>query len=363
AWLFGVIFSCLATHATVTTAVSSIERTGTWKMEVRTNAKVELASIEQQLATLSRPAPPRPVKTVREALAGTSVPPAIWKDSQECAEIQGSMYFARACAQVVQLRRELATSEDFERLSQRATEMRKALKEAPIVATVDPLPSAFSATLGRLLPLEGTQGVALLLTIVVEIMSSSGLAGLRALYRARDQHQSSGMPEGSSLAVPALATAQREGALQSVAHQLPSPSQGATLPKPSLKAIPSAHANQQKAPRREVSNPPSNVLPMRPRAPSRTLPEGISLSSQTHLQGGSIAVESHVSTFLQQRLQKIEGASIAFSELWSAYEVWCAQRDEKPVSQPRFAAELKALGYAKWKSNGLTRYRGLQLAA
>jgi hypothetical protein len=46
AWLFGVIFSCLATHATVTTAISSIERTGTWKMEVRTNAKVELASIE-----------------------------------------------------------------------------------------------------------------------------------------------------------------------------------------------------------------------------------------------------------------------------------------------------------------------------
>src|SRR5262249_9696422 len=70
---FGVIFSCLATHATVTTTISSIERTGTWKMEVRTNAKTELASIEQQLAALSRPAPPRPVKTVREALAGTSV--------------------------------------------------------------------------------------------------------------------------------------------------------------------------------------------------------------------------------------------------------------------------------------------------
>ena len=82
AWLFGVVFSCLATHATVTTAISSIERTGTWKMEVRTNAKTELASIEQQLAALSRPAPPRPMKTVREGLAATSVPPAIWKDSQ-----------------------------------------------------------------------------------------------------------------------------------------------------------------------------------------------------------------------------------------------------------------------------------------
>src|SRR5262249_11738328 len=92
AWLCVVTFSSLATHATVMMAISSIERIGTWKMEVRTNAKTELASIEQQLAALSRPAPPRPVKTVREALAGTSVPPAIWKDSQECAEIQGSMY-------------------------------------------------------------------------------------------------------------------------------------------------------------------------------------------------------------------------------------------------------------------------------
>ena len=30
---FGVVFSCLATHATVTTAISLIERTGTGKME------------------------------------------------------------------------------------------------------------------------------------------------------------------------------------------------------------------------------------------------------------------------------------------------------------------------------------------
>jgi hypothetical protein len=30
---------------------------------------------------------------------------------------------------------------------------------------------------------------------------------------------------------------------------------------------------------------------------------------------------------------------------------------------PRLAAELKELGYAKWKSNGLMRYRDLQLVA
>jgi hypothetical protein len=74
-------------------------------------------------------------------------------------------------------------------------------------------------------------------------------------------------------------------------------------------------------------------------------------------------INSHVSLFLRERLQNVEGASVGFSELWSAYEIWCAQHGEKPFSQPLFAAALKALGYKKWKSCGLIRYRGLQLAA
>src|SRR5436190_5198312 len=181
AWICLVIFSCLATHATVSTSISAIERTGSWKMEVRGNAKAELASVEQQLAALSLPMPPRPAKTVREAVVGERVPSGIWRDSQECGSIQESVHFARACAQVVQLRRELAAAEDYERLASRAAELRKALAEAPIVATSDPLPAAFSATLGRVLPVSGTEGVALLLTVVVELMSSFGLAGLAML--------------------------------------------------------------------------------------------------------------------------------------------------------------------------------------
>src|SRR5262249_9100787 len=81
------------------------------KMEVRGNAKAELASVEQQLAVLSRPAPPRPARTVHEALAAERVPTSVWQDSQECGRIQDSAHFARACAQVVQLRRELAASQ------------------------------------------------------------------------------------------------------------------------------------------------------------------------------------------------------------------------------------------------------------
>ena len=49
AWICLVTFGCLATHATVSTAISSIERTGTWQMERRGDTRRELASIEEQL--------------------------------------------------------------------------------------------------------------------------------------------------------------------------------------------------------------------------------------------------------------------------------------------------------------------------
>ena len=178
AWICLVTFSCLATHATVTTAISAIERIGTWQMERRSDTRAELAAVEQQLAALSRPATPRPAKTVREALAAERVPASVWQDSQECSRIQESAHFARACAQVVQLRRELAAAWDYERLSARAAELRKGLAEAPIVATSDPLPAAFNATLAAVLPMSGAEGVALLLTVVVELISCFGLAGL-----------------------------------------------------------------------------------------------------------------------------------------------------------------------------------------
>ena len=186
AWICLVSFSWLATHATVTTAISSIERTGTWQTERRSDTRAELAAIEQQLAALSRTATPRPAKTVREALTAERLP-SVWQDSRECRSID-SAYFMRACAQVVQLRRELAAAEDYERLSSRAAELRKGLAEAPIVATSDPLPAAFSATLGRVLPMSGAEGVALLLTVVVELISCFGLAGLSVLNRDTQDH-------------------------------------------------------------------------------------------------------------------------------------------------------------------------------
>ena len=98
AWLGLVTYSSLATHATVSSAIAAIERNGTWKMEVRSDTKAELAEIEKRLAVLSQPMPPRPSKTLGEALASEVVPPGVWRDSRECQNIHDSRYFQESAA-------------------------------------------------------------------------------------------------------------------------------------------------------------------------------------------------------------------------------------------------------------------------
>jgi hypothetical protein len=193
----------------VSTAISAIERTGTWKMEKRGDTKSELIAIEKRLGVLSQPAPPRPSKTLAEALAVEKVPPGVWRDSEECQSIRDSKYFQSTCAKVLDLRRELAAAKDYEQLDVRARELRQALAGTPLVATSDPLPEAFAATLGRLLPLDGRVGVALLLTLVIEIMSCVGLASLRALGEERGREDQSVRETQSRLQIggnPGMAT-------------------------------------------------------------------------------------------------------------------------------------------------------------
>jgi hypothetical protein len=70
-----------------------------------------------------------------------------------------------------------------------------------------------------------------------------------------------------------------------------------------------------------------------------------------------------VGDFVQQRLKKATGMSLAAKELRHVYETWCQLRGHEPLSPQKFAVELKGLGFDKWKSCGLMRYRDLQLVA
>jgi hypothetical protein len=253
------------------------------------------------------------------------------------------------------LRREMAAAQDYEQLSSRAAQLRNSLAEAPIVATTDPLPAAFNATLGRLLPLGGTEGVALLLTLVVEIMSTFGLAGLSVLTNSKDLRLPSGrlgegyLPEAEQEAVDL-----KEGPQ----HTLPAAAL-VTFPKPSLRRSSPGRTKRDK----EEPIPPSNVVPIRPPSSSPTNAKGASPGQQGGSPSALTGTESHVNAFLQARVQSTSGASLAAMELREAYEAWCTTHDVVPLSPPKFAAALKALGYDKWKSCGLMRYRDLQLVA
>ena len=358
AWMCLVAYSCLATHATVSTAISesSAPAPGRWRCAATIRRSwPRSSSSSPSSADRRRRGPPK----LSGGLGQRARTSGIWNDSEQCAAIQASVHFARACAQVVLLRRELAAAQDYERLSARAGELRKGLAAAPIVATADPLPAAFSATLGRVLPIGGTEGVALLITMVVEIISCFGLAGLRALSTPREQRLPSGRSgEGSPTEAAQEAVDLKEGAQ----HTLPGAGP-VTLPKPSLKAVPPGRTTAPGRRSREGGNPPSNVVPMHPPSSPREQAKGGSPGPQGGPARKASATGSHVAAFVEARLQNAPGASLAARDLRAAYEAWCAKQGHPPLTVPKFAAELKALGYGKWKSCGLVRYRGLQLVA
>jgi hypothetical protein len=362
AWLGLAAFTWLATSATVGSAITSSSLSGAWKMESRTNAKSELVGVEQRLAALSEPTPPRPVATIAEALASERVPAGVWRDSHECESIRASRYFAQACSRFLELRRELAAAQDYESLDVRARELRDALATMPVIAARDPLPSAFAATLGRLVPLDGEAGVAHLLTLVIELVSCFGLAALRVLRDERGR-------DAGWETVPRYLQFDQEplsGTINAApsAHAKVLPGGAAqNLPRSSLRP---ASVEARTAPTemsREGSEPPSNVVPM-----VRTQRSGT--SQREARRKGSISsvpsrreVGSHVREFARARLLPATGTSLGASELRVAYEAWCATHRHEPLSQQKLGAELTVLGYGRWKSSGRVRYKDLQLSA
>jgi hypothetical protein len=78
---------------------------------------------------------------------------------------------------------------------------------------------------------------------------------------------------------------------------------------------------------------------------------------------GSSTIGNHVPEFVRQCLQPASGTSLGASELRATYEAWCADHDYEPLSQQKLGAELTGLGFERWKSCGLIRYKGLQLVA
>ena len=271
--------------------------------------------------------------------------------ARSALRIRDDRYFQKACAKVLELRRELAASEDYEQLENRARRLRQDLAAAPIVATSDPLPEAFDATIGRVVPLDGRAGVALLLTFVTEIMSCFGLAGLRVVRTGKGR----GDRREATVALPqALASDATEtgGTARWRRENLSLSSPQRWLPDSSLKPVSHRLATAWARSGNLKKSASSNVLPLPMRARSKR-GEGASLNHA--VASGAVlpfVAGPHVSAFVADCLQQATGGSLAASDLRLAYEAWCEANNYAPLSQQKLSAELLRLGYSKWKSCG-----------
>ena len=137
AWLLLVTYSALATHATVSSAITAIERNGNWKMEGRANLKAELGGVEQRLAALSEPKVPRPSGALRAALRP--------RRSHRRLERQPGMLehprrqiLPESLRQGPRVAPRTRGVRGLRGAESRASRLRQGLAAAPILATTDP---------------------------------------------------------------------------------------------------------------------------------------------------------------------------------------------------------------------------------
>ena len=227
---------------------------------------------------------------------------------------------------MLNLRRELAAAKDYEQLDAQAGKLRQALARMPLVAASDPLPEAFAATLGRLLPLDGRVGVSLLLTFAIEIMSCAGLAalGVLALGDALTREEQS---VARSLHTSDVGTTIREP------DRSAENGSSRIIPGSSLIATNVGISSEGVAAQRNHAERPSNVVPIhgakQHRDPlagdhGRTRPFSIRRDPSN--------IGNHIPAFVRQCLRSALGSSLGASELRGSYETWCAVRKYEPVT-------------------------------
>jgi hypothetical protein len=231
------------------------------------------------------------------------------------------------------------------------------------MATSDPLPEAFAATIGQLLRLDGRVGVAALLTFVVEIMSCFGFAALRALKREQGRDSRSRDEGAARLEIDQGYPSGRMGRELPSAGEMAPPSSLRNVPQTSKEAGIHDVRSVLKATLREEAEPSSNVVPMSIARGRKNLPTESRCGRSRSTAADIVDVGAQVAEFARVRLHSMAGASLRASELRAAYEAWCAAHGHEPVSQQRLGAELTGLGLARRKSCGFVRYRDVQLAA
>jgi hypothetical protein len=184
AWCIAVLMSMLAAHSTVYNALASGERFRAKKVETRANLSAELDALKAQIASLSDPRIPRPVKVVEETLGWLALPEDVRRITRDCTRFVNDGQ-RDACKDKISLRKELVTAKEYERLSSSLSKLRSRLEGIDIEAAEDPMPRSFEISIGRLVNMDGKDGIAVMGMLILTLVSALGPFGLDLIGRVK----------------------------------------------------------------------------------------------------------------------------------------------------------------------------------
>jgi hypothetical protein len=151
----------------------------------------ELDALKAQIASLSDPRVPRPVKVVEETLGWLALPEDVRRITRDCTRFASDGQ-RDACKDKISLRRELVTAKEYERLSANLSKLRTRLEGIDIEAAEDPMPRSFEISIGRLVNMDGKDGIAVMGMLILTLVSALGPFGLDLIGRAEQNSRRAG---------------------------------------------------------------------------------------------------------------------------------------------------------------------------
>ena len=215
-WCIAVALSTLAAFSSLYGALDSGERSGAKNAETRADLTARIDDITSRIDALSKPAIPRPVETL-QALLWIGLPGTVRHATRDCTRFRDDSQ-REACRVTIDLRGELARRLERDRLTHDADVLRDRREALGIQPAQDPMQHAFEATIGKVTRINGKDGIAFMVALLLDLVSALGPFGIEFLngHRReddRDEH------EGGSRK-PARDFAQRYP--REVAHVTPS---------------------------------------------------------------------------------------------------------------------------------------------
>jgi len=202
-WCLAVCTSMLAAHSTIYDMFTSADSISTKASETRTNLTAAFKSINAQLELVSNPLP-RPSKIVEQALGWEPLlPEPVRRATRECTRFLGDA-LPDVCKKRIDLRKELATALEFERLSRRSEELRGELQRLTTGAGQNSMPRPFDLFLGRFVNIDGRDGIAFMGMTILTLVSAFGPFGLYIMGRA-------GRPASASAAMSSISGESPQG--------------------------------------------------------------------------------------------------------------------------------------------------------